>query len=95
MSELSVQELILDQLKTLTEKVDYCTVSVSRVQERVDAHAVAQTREHGEVQRRVGQLEIKTQALSESTATMKVKMAAYGAIVGAVVSEALRRLFHT
>ena len=89
-----IQDLILAQLEKLSEKVEGCTVGVAKLTERVDGHAAAQSREHAEVQRRVGALELKTNALGETTASTKVKVGFFGVALGAIVSEAMRRLFH-
>jgi len=94
MSEPTVQELILDQLKTITEKVDHCTVTVAQLSERVDGHAVTQSREHAEVKRRVGALEVETASLGKTTSSMKVKIGLLGVALGAAVSEGMKRFFH-
>lgn len=90
-----IQRLILDEIRALDSKLDAVTVDVARVATKVDEHAVAQTREHAEVQRRVGILEAETKALGKASAGMKVKLTLIGAAVGGTVAEAFRRLFHT
>jgi hypothetical protein len=67
---------------------------LANVKQQIEDHRRVEELQQTTVSQRLGSVEKKVDALSTSHASIKAKMTAFGAIIGGLASEGVRRLFH-